>query len=288
MASHNHVENPFEYMLEKASWAIADIRRAVTAPVRRHVADAPIEIRRISAEDLGVALRAGLSDLGATRADVVFMCLFYPLAGLVLAKLAFNQQMLPLVFPLASGFAILGPIAAVGLYEISRRREAGQAVSWSTAVDVLMAPALSSILGLGAILVLLFLGWLAAAWAVYAVTLGPAPPSTLSAFAHDVVATPAGWAMIGIGCAVGFVFAALAFALSVISFPLMLDRDASLGSAMAASIRAVRANPGAMTLWAAIVAGGLVLGSLPALVGLILVVPVLGHATWHLYRRTVV
>jgi len=288
MASHNHVENPFEYMLEKASWAFSDIRRAITAPPHRHTADAPVEIRRITAQDLGAALRAGLSDLGATRADVVFMCLIYPLAGLVLARLAFNQQMLPLVFPLASGFTILGPIAAVGLYEISRRREAGQEVNWSTAMDVLKAPALSSIMGLGAILVLLFLGWLAAAWGIYALTLGPAAPSTLSAFVHDVFTTPAGWAMIALGCAVGFIFAVVAFALSVVSFPLMLDRDASLGSAMAASIQAVRDNPGTMTLWAAIVAGALAVGSLPALAGLIFVLPVLGHATWHLYRRTVV
>ncbi|MDB5445079.1 MAG: cytochrome c oxidase subunit [Phenylobacterium sp.] len=287
MAAHNHVENPIEYALEKASWALRDIGRAITAPPRQHAPDAPIEVRPITPQDLGEALRAGLADLGASRADVVFIALIYPLAGLVLARMAFSYDMLPLIFPLASGFAILGPVAAVGLYEISRRREAGEPLTAQAGLDVLRSPALGSILGLGAILVLLFLAWVAAAWAIYALTLGPAPPTSLGGFMHDVFQTSAGWTMIIVGCAVGALFAGAAFALSVVSFPLLLDRDVGMGSAMGASWRAVRKNPQTMFMWAALVAGALVLGSIPALVGLIFVVPLLGHATWHLYRRTV-
>jgi uncharacterized membrane protein len=287
MAAQKHVANPFEYVLQRTAWAATDISHAVTAPPRRHAADAPIEIRDITLDDLRGALREGMGDLGATRADVVFLAVIYPLAGLVLARMAASYSLLPLIFPLASGFAILGPLAAVGLYEVSRRREAGQAVTAATAFQVFRSPALGSILGMGAILVALFLVWLAAAWGIYALTLGPQPPQSAGAFMHDLFATPAGWAMILIGCVVGAMFAAAAFTLSVISFPLLLDRDVGVGSALGASVRAVRQNPRTMLAWAAIVAASLVLGSLPALVGLIFVVPLLGYATWHLYRRVI-
>jgi uncharacterized membrane protein len=287
MAVGNHVENPFEYVIEKLSWTAQDIRRALVTPVRRHVATSPPVVRRIVPADLWAALRGGVEDLGAVRDDVIFIAIIYPIAGLLLARFAFSDNLLPLVFPLLSGFALIGPLAAIGLYEISRRREAGEPVSWTAALSVLRSPAIGSILGLGAILLMLFFAWLAAAWAIYAATLGPAPPASLSGFVHDVFATPAGWAMIAIGMAVGFVFAAAALAISVVSFPLLLDRDVGIGSAIGASLRAVAANPGTMALWGAIVAGALVLGSLPALVGLIFIMPVLGHATWRLYRRVI-
>jgi uncharacterized membrane protein len=286
MAVKNHVENPFEYLIERAAWAASDIRRAAKSPARVRQAQA-VEIRRIAPQDLGAALREGLADLGAARADVVFLAVIYPIAGLVLASLAFRHNLLPLIFPLVSGFAILGPLAAVGLYEISRRREAGQPVSAADGVRVLHSPALGSILGVGAILLVLFAAWPAAAWGVYALTLGPEPPASLGQFVEAVVLTPAGWAMTLIGCAVGAVFAAAAFSISVISIPLLLDRDVSLPAALGASLRAVRDNPGTMAIWAAVIAGALVLGSLPALAGLILVMPLFGHASWHLYRRVV-
>ncbi|MDB5418646.1 MAG: cytochrome c oxidase subunit [Phenylobacterium sp.] len=287
MAVGNHVENPFEFVLEKLSWMAEDVRSALLTPARRHVARTPPVVRRIVAADLWTALRQGAADLGAVRDDVLFIALIYPVAGLVLARLAFSYNLLPLVFPLASGFALIGPLAAIGLYEVSRRREAGEPVSWAAGLSVLRSPAIGSILGLGAILLMLFFAWLAAAWAIYAVTLGPAPPVSLGGFVRDVFETPAGWAMMIVGIGVGFLFAALALAISVVSFPLLLDRDVGIGSALGASLRAVAANPWTMALWGAIVAGGLVLGSLPGLVGLIFVVPVLGHATWHLYRKAI-
>jgi uncharacterized membrane protein len=285
--SQNHVENPAEYLLEKLSWSLADLGRTLTAPPRQRTREAPVEVREISFADLRAALREGAADLGATRADVLFLALVYPVAGLLLARLAFSYQMLPLIFPLVSGFALLGPVAAIGLYEISRRREAGEPVDWRVAGRVLASPALGSILGLGAILLALFAAWIASAWAIYAATLGPQPPASWSGFLHAVFATPAGWSLIVVGCAVGAGFAAAAFVLSVVSFPLLLDRDVGMGSAIDASVRAVRRNPRTMAVWAGIVAGALVLGSIPGLVGLIFVMPLLGHATWRLYRRTV-
>jgi uncharacterized membrane protein len=287
MATRNHVENPLEYALERAAWAVRDIGHALAAPERRHVADRPIEVRQVGLADIRAALRAGWDDLGAARADVVFIALIYPLAGLVLARLAFSYDMLPLVFPLAAGFAILGPLAAVGLYEVSRRREAGEEVTAATALRVLRSPALGSILGMGAILVLLFLAWLAAAWGIFALTIGPEAPTSLSQFANEVFATPAGWTMILVGCAVGAVFALAAFAISVVSFPLLLDRDVGVGQAIATSVQTVLRNPGTMIAWGAFIAFALAVGFLPALVGLIFVIPWLGHASWRLYRRVV-
>lgn len=284
MPARNHVENPFEYLIERFSWAVDDLGRTVSAPPRPHV-EAPPAIRRIEIADLKAAVREGWADLGVARSDVVFIALVYPLAGLLLAGALLNQNLAPMLLPLLSGFALLGPIAAVGLYEISRKLELGEPVRWSTPFEVLRSPQLSSILGLGAVLALIFFTWLAVAWGVYSVTLGPERPATAAAFLSDVFTTPQGWAMIVIGTAVGFLFAALTFSISVISVPLLLEHDAGMGAAMRASLQAVAENPVPMAVWGAFIAGALILGSIPALAGLILVVPLLGHASWRLYRR---
>ena len=244
-------------------------------------------VQRVAVADLRAVLAAGLADFGAFRSDVLFLCLVYPVAGLALARFAFDYELLPLLFPLASGFALLGPIAAVGLYELSRRREQGLEAGWSDALGLVRAPAFGAIAVLGLILLALFLLWLGAAQLIYNLTLGPEPPAAFGAFLQDVLTTGAGWTMILLGGGVGFLFAVLVLAISVVSFPLLLDRDVGLGIAIATSLRVAAANPLPIALWGLIVAGGLVLGSLPLLLGLIVVMPVLGHATWHLYRKAV-
>jgi uncharacterized membrane protein len=288
MASQNHVENPFEFVIEKLGWAVSDIRRAALPNPTRHIGEAVPVVRKITAADLWDSLKKGMADVGALRDDILFIGLIYPLAGLVFATLAANYELLPLVFPLASGFAIIGPVAAVGLYELSRRREQGDHVNWLAAFGVFRSPALMSIMGLGAILLGLFFVWLGVAYQIYLANLGGQPaPQTIATFERSVFQTGGGWTMIAEGFAVGFLFAVAAFAISVVSFPLLLDRDVSMWRAIGTSLRAVKTNPGVMLLWGATVAGLLALGSLPALVGLIFVVPLLGHASWHLYRRMI-
>jgi uncharacterized membrane protein len=283
------IRNPVEWSVDQFKHAALAFETA--GRVGRRTLDTlhtpPPAVRRITLADLGYALGRGLDDFTAFRTDVIFVCVFYPLAGLVLARLAFGYQLLHLVFPLASGFALIGPFVAVGLNEMSRRREAGVEVGWADALAVVRSPSFGSIVLLGLLLMVIFLLWLAAAWAIYMVTLGPETPASVASFVRDVFTTDAGWIMIGAGIGVGFLFALLVLAISIVSFPLLLDREVGVDTAMLTSIRAVIANPVPMAGWGVIVAAGLVLGSLPFFLGLIVVMPVLGHATWHLYREVV-
>lgn len=290
MADRDHIRNPVEWGLDQlkaANLALEQTGHALRRPEEARHAPLPA-VRRIGVADLRDVLARGLADFAAYRTDVLFLCLIYPVAGLVLAWLAFNYNLLPLLFPLVSGFALIGPVAAVGLYEMSRRREQGMAITWADAFGVVRAPAFGAIVVLGLVLLAIFLLWLAAAYGIYLATLGPEPPASAGAFVHDVFTTGEGWALIVAGVGVGFLFAVLVLMIGVVSFPLLLDReDAGLYAAVATSIQAVVANPAPMAVWGLIVAGGLVIGSVPALLGLVIVMPVLGHATWHLYRKVV-
>jgi uncharacterized membrane protein len=238
--------------------------------------------------DLRRSLAKGWDDLAAMRSDVVFACLLYPIMGAVLLTLAAQGSFVHLLFPVLSGFALIGPVAALGLYEMSRKREAGLPVNWLALFDVLKSPRFPRILLLSGLNGVIFLAWLLIADAIHAATLGGATPASLMAFLTEVLTTPRGWAMAVIGTAAGFVLAAAVLAVSVISFPLLLDRDVSLPVAVTTSVRVARENPAVIAAWGLIVAGGLVVGSLPALLGLVVVLPILGHATWHLYRAAVV
>jgi len=244
-------------------------------------------VRRIHLSDLGDALRLGWEDFQAVPSHAVMLCAIYPVLGLVLARLVLGYSVLPLLFPLAAGFALLGPFAAVGLYELSRRRERGLDISPAHALAVLRAPAIGSMLALGLLLLVLFVVWIAAAQAIYVATFGYAPAAGIPDFLSLVLTTPRGWMLILLGCGVGSLFAITAFCVSVVSFPLMLDRHASAADAVLTSVRVVLANPAVMIGWGLIVTLLLVLGSLPAFLGLTVAIPVLGHATWHLYRKVV-
>jgi uncharacterized membrane protein len=249
--------------------------------------ETPIEIRRIRASDCFAALKEGFADFLAMPTHVAFVGIFYALAGIVLAALSSFASALHLIFPLAAGFALLGPFFAVGLYELSRRREAGLEPSGRDAFAVFRSPALPSVIMLGVFLLALFALWIGTAQYLYAWLYGPKAPAAAASFLRDVLTTSRGHTLIIVGCAVGFCFAALALMISVVSFPLMLDRDVGLAPAIVASTRLTRQNPGPVALWGALVAAALVVGSLPLFIGLAVVMPVLGHATWRFYRRAV-
>lgn len=245
-------------------------------------------VRTITPHDLVDALRKGFDDFKAMPTHAIFISLIYPIAGLIIAIAASGTNLLWLIYPMATGFALLGPVAAVGLYELSRRREQGLDTDWGHAFDLLQAESFRSIAALGVALLVIFGIWMAVAQTIYWAYFGYVVPESSDAFARMVLTTEAGHRMILIGNAVGFLFALFAFMISVVAFPLLLDRRIGAAAAAATSIRAVLHNPLTMALWGLIVAAALLLGSLPFFVGLAVVVPVLGHATWHLYRKVVV
>lgn len=254
-----------------------DLREATAQP----------RIRTITTHDLVDALKAGWEDFKAKPSHLVFIAIIYPICGALLAQLTVSYNVIPLLFPLVAGFALLGPFAAVGLYEISRRRERGISTSWMHAFALLRSPSIGQITELGAMLTGLFVVWMGAAWYIYRSFLDLGPNFTAAEFFHATLTTFDGWVMMIVGNSLGLLFAIVAFSISVVSFPMMVDKHVDAPTAIKTSVAAVEANPRVMMIWGLMITGLLVLGSLPVLVGLVIVMPVLGHATWHLYRKLV-
>jgi len=248
--------------------------------------DDEITVRRIGIADLGAALQKGIDDFRAIPTHAFFVGIVYAVLGLVIVRWSFHYSLLPLVFPLVGGFALLGPFAAIGLYELSRRREQGEEARFWHMFAVRHAPNRGAILRLGVGVAMVFFVWLWVALALYRSTFGDVEPST-GAFLVELFTTGHGWTLMLVGNLVGAGFALAILAGTAVAFPMLVDRRVDVATAVATSLRVFAANPVPMLVWGAIVAGGLFVGALPFLLGFLVVLPVLGHATWHLYRRVV-
>ncbi|BDA84622.1 hypothetical protein Sa4125_21640 [Aureimonas sp. SA4125] len=244
-------------------------------------------IRELGPEQVGAAFRKGLDDFRQKPSHYVFLCLVYPLMGLVIGLWTSGNEALPSLFPLVGGFALLGPIAALGLYEISRRREAGLDTAWRHAFDVLRSPSIVPIAALGVVLMAIFFCWIMSAQALFDWAFAGQETQSVPGFVADLFGTARGWTLIVVGNLVGLGFALVTLCISVVSFPLLLDRPVSLLQAVETSLRVTARNPKAVLLWGLIVGTALFAGSIPLFAGLAVAVPVLGHATWHLYRAAV-
>lgn len=247
---------------------------------------APV-VRKIGMADLWDALAKGYDDFRDTPTQLVFLAIIYPIVALFAGRAAATGSMLELFYPLVAGLSLMGPLVSVGVYELSRRREQGLPVSWVNAFDVIKSPSLFSIGIMGGLMCFIFLAWLTAAEGIFLLTVGPLKTASIGEFVWTIFNTQAGLNLLLLGNFVGFLFAALVLTLTAVSFPLLLDRDVGPLVAIQTSIRAMRVNPLAMIVWGLIVAVILFIACLPLFIGLAVAMPVLGHATWHLYRKIV-
>jgi uncharacterized membrane protein len=260
---------------------------AVANPITAVSEAAPAPVRKITREDLRISLRDGWRDFMAMRGDLIFVGLLYPLIGLVAATITLGGTMLPLFFPIAAGISLLGPIVAIGFYELARRREDGLESDWTHFFDVRKRPSADGISAVAALLITIFAVWLAVAAALYVALWGPYVPDSIGEFLARLFTTPQGWAMIVVGNLIGLGFAIVVLATSVVSLPMLVDCEVNASTAMSTSIAAFRANFSLMLRWGLLVAALLVIGSIPLFIGLALVLPWLGYSTWHLYTRLV-
>ena len=247
-----------------------------------------IPVRHISNEDLRFALRQGFEDFRTFRGDILLAGLVYTLIGIAAVVMTTSAPLMPFFLPVVAGVGLLGPIAAVGFYELADRREEGDRdLHWYNFLDVRKRSTVDDMGIVAGLLLAIFFAWLLAAGILYALLFGWTAPATIPDFLAMVFGTARGWALIVGGLVVGAIFGWIVLGLSVASLPMLVDCDVSASDAVSASWRAAHANKGEMVRWGLIVLGLLVLGSIPLFVGLAFVLPWLGYSTWHLYTRLI-
>lgn len=252
-----------------------------TAPARR------IRIRKISLADIGRALLLGMDDFRANLRFGLFFGAIYVLGGLFIVT-ALTVYHLPwLIIPVAIGFPLIGPFIAVGLYEISRRREQGLPVTWSAILAEVFRQRERQLSWMAFVVLFIFWIWIYQVRLLFALFLGYKAPAELDALMVMIVSTTQGLLFLGVGTIVGAVIATILFSATIISMPLLLDHEVDFITAMITSIRSVLENPLALLTFGFVVGASALAALLPAFIGLLLVLPVLGHATWHVYRATI-
>lgn len=242
------------------------------------------EVRKLGIGDLRAALAGGWRDFAAAPLYGLFFASVYVLGGWLIVWALTAKGQMWWTLPAAAGFPILGPFIACGLYEVSRRREAGIALSWRAVLGVILRQKDRQIPSIAVVIVVFFLFWNFLAHMIFALFLGLSTMTNISS-SFEVFLTPNGMLMLAVGTVVGSVFAGVLFALTVVSLPLLLDRELDFVTAMITSVAVVLNNPGVMLVWGLMIALLLFAGMAAGFVGLFVALPVLGHATWHLYRR---
>jgi uncharacterized membrane protein len=244
-------------------------------------------IRRIRWADIVEALAKGIRDFAAAPQYGLFFGAVYALGGIAIFASLFWLDLTYLAYPMAAGFALLGPFVATGLYEVSRRREMGQPLSFGVVFTSVWRARQREMSWMAFVTLFLFIIWLYQVRLLIALFLGMRSFATLGEFLDVLLTTPEGWAFLAVGHVVGAVLAALAFSVTIVSFPLLLERDRDFITAIITSVRAVAFNPVVMLGWAACVVVLMIAAIAPLFLGLVVVLPVLGHTTWHIYRRAI-
>lgn len=248
----------------------------------------PVRINSITSDDLNAALKNGYQDFLSKRGDLIFIGALYPLIGLVAATFVLGGASLPLLFPIVAGLSIMGPLVSSGFYELARRRDAGEDSGWQYFFAVFSSSNFPNVLFVGSILLAIFALWVFSAFIIHSLFMGAMVPQSLGEFLTRIFTTAEGWAMIIVGNLVGFVFAVAVLAVSFVSLPMLVDKDVGAGRAIRTSVKAFKKNRNVVLQWGATVAALLAIGSVPLFIGLAIVLPTLGYATWHLYTRIIV
>ena len=241
-----------------------------------------VTVNKLHMSDLRAALAAGWRDFLAAPQFGLFFSAVYVVGGFLMLWVGAGHVTWTLATSL--GFPLLAPFAAAGLYEVSRRLEQGKPLDWKGVLGIVWQERTRQLPWLGAIIVIYFLFWTFLAHMIFALFMGLSTMTNVSQ-SYEAFLTPNGLTMIAVELGVGAVLAFLLFSLTVVSLPLVLDREVDFVTAMLVSLKAVRENLPVMWLWAALIAVLSLIALLPWFLGLVIVLPVLGHATWHVYRR---
>lgn len=254
------------------------------------VKDGPVpkfRINRLTLEDVVAAFADGWRDFRTYPVYGLFFGAIYAGGGLFIAVMLTYYHLPWMIIPVAIGFPLVGPFVAVGLYEISRRHRTGEPVGWKAVLTEVFRQRERQLSWMAFVVLFIFWIWIYQVRLLMALLLGFRIPATLNAFADLVLFTPEGLTFLAIGTVVGAVLATILFSATVISMPLLLDHDPDFVTAMLTSMRTVLENPAPMLTFGFLIAMAAFLALLPAFAGLLVVLPVAGHATWHLYRRAI-